>query len=244
MTPGHFHWHWLPHPDAVQLVTFPLLLAGLLCVLLELRAPQVVRRAERWVRTSRRRLSNTALHHGLAGFRRGNAAPEARLGAYFLLVVTGVLQFLYFIIMVESVSALLASWAVLSALGLLGLRFSGHRDELVRLACLVVVMGTCLQLVSVHLVARMLCTVAMRTLAWYDATGGRMVGRLGLGLAAFGLVGEAYQQLWLSHMAYWLVLAAIPVMLGLCFVLLAALFKRRPAPHHPEEQHWVEEVGV
>lgn len=244
MTPGHFYWHWLPHPLTVQLVTFPLLLAGLLCVLLELRAPSVVRRAERWVRTSRRRLGNTTLHHGLAGFRRGESAPEARLGAYFLLAVTGVFQLLYFIIMVKTVSALLISWAVLSAVGLLGLRFSGHRDELVRLACLVVVMATCLQLVSVHLLARVLSNVAMRVLAWYDATGGRMVGRVGLGLAAFGLLGEAYQQLWLSHMAYWLVLAAVPVVLGLCFVLVAALFKRRPALQHPEEQHWVEEVGV
>lgn len=244
MTPGHFYWYWLPHPLTVQFITFPLLLVGLLCVLLELRAPQVVRRAERWVRTSRRRLGNTALHHGLSGFRRGQAAPEARLGAFFLLVVTGVFQLLYFIIMVKSVSALLASWAVLSVLGLLGLRFSGHRDELVRLACLVVVMATCLQLVSVHLLARVLCTVAIRLLAWFDASGGRAVGRVGLGLAACGLVGEAYQQLWLSHMAYWLVLAAVPVLLGLCFVLLAALFKRRPAPQHPEEQHWVEEVGV
>ncbi|QQR87727.1 MAG: hypothetical protein IPJ76_05730 [Flavobacteriales bacterium] len=244
MTPGHFYWYWLPHPLTVQFITFPLLLVGLLCVLLELRAPQVVRRAERWIRTSRRRLGNTALHHGLSGFRRGQAAPEARLGAYFLLVVTGVFQLLYFIIMVKSVSALLISWAVLSALGLLGLRFSGHREELVRLACLVLVMATCLQLVSVHLLARVLCTVATRLLAWFDASGGRAVGRVGLGLAACGLVGEAYQQLWLSHMAYWLVLAAVPVLLGLCFALLAALFKRRPAPQHPGEQHWVEEVGV
>lgn len=244
MCPARYFWQWLPHPDAVQFFTFPLLLVGLLGVLLELRAPHVVQRAEHWVRTSRRRLGSTALNQSLTVFRRGHAAPEARLGGYFLLVVTGVFQLLYFIIMVKSVSALLASWAVLSVLGLLGLRFSGHRDEFVRMSCLVVVMGTCLQLVSVHLLARVLCTVAMRVLAWYDATGGRMVGRMGLGLAACGLVGEAYQQLWLSHMAYWLVLAAVPVLLGLCFVLLAALFKRRPASQHPEEKHWVEEVGV
>ncbi|MEO8069436.1 MAG: hypothetical protein ABI599_17190 [Flavobacteriales bacterium] len=244
ISPESVYWGWLPHPDLVQHVSFPLFLGGLLCVLLELRYPKAIARAERWVRTSGRRLRNTDLHDGLTGFRSRDSTPEARNGALFLLVVTGVFQTLYFIIMVKSVLAFLGTWVVLTVLGLLALRFGRSRDELMRLASLSVIMGTCIQIVAVYVLTRLVSITTMRLLHYFDSTGGRAIGRIGLGLGVLGLLGEAYQLLWHSRTAYWLVLAIVPVLLGAGFAFLSQALKRVPPEEVPEEQLLlVEEEG-
>ena len=227
------YFSWLPDAGLVQLIAFPMLLLGLLLVLLELRYAPLIARAERWVRESGQRLRNTDVHDALVGFRHREWTREARVGALFLLFLTGLFQALYFIIMINSVLTFVGTWIALTTLGLLALRFGRSRDHIVRMACLSIVMGTCVQILTAYAVAHALSRLGMRVLGFFDRTGGRAVGRIGLTLGAVGLFGEAYQLLRISNLDYWTVIALAPVALIAVVFFISGLMKRAPASTAP-----------
>lgn len=227
------YWSWLPDAGLVQFIAFPLLLLGLVLVLLELRYAPLITRAERWVRESGGRLHNTDVHDALVGFRNREWNLEARAGALFLLLLTGLFQVLYFIIMIDSVLAFVGTWIVLTTIGLLGLRFGRSEDHIVRMACLSIVMGTCVQILTAYAVAHALSRTGMRVLGFFDRTGGRAVGRIGLTLATCGLFGEAYQLLRISNLDYWTLIALAPVALIAVVFFISGLMKRAPASTTP-----------
>jgi hypothetical protein len=231
--PECFYWTWLPDAGLVQLISFPFLLLGLVLVLLELRYPGLIARAERWVRASGQRLRNTDVHDALVGFRHREWTREARVGALFLLFLTGLFQALYFIIMIDSVLAFAGTWVVLTAIGLLGLRFGRSRDQIVRMACLSIVMGTCVQILAAYAVAHALSRMGMRVLGFFDRTGGRAIGRIGLTLGSVGLFGEAYQLLRISSLDYWTVIVLAPVALIAVVFFISGLMKRAEATTAP-----------
>lgn len=220
------YWSWLPDPDTVQQFTFPLLVFGLVLALLEIRYHGLVARAERWVYESGPRLRNSAVYDSLSGLWHGQWTTGARNGALFLVIVIGVFQALYYIIMIDSVLAFVGTWITLALIGLLGMRFSESRDELVRVACLVVVMGTCIQIVAAYGLVLIASRTATRVLGYFDRSGGKAIGRIGITLGTFGLLGEAYQLLWIGRVQYWIVIALAPVLLGAAVFFISRMMRR------------------
>ena len=226
ISPERVYWNWLPDPDLIQHISFPFLVLGLLLALLEIRYHHVVVRAEQWVRTSGPRLRSSAGYENLSSFWHGQWSKEARNGALFLIIVTGILQALYFIIMIKGVPAFLGTWIALTLIGMLGMRFSESSDELVRLACLIAVMATCIQIGIAHVIALVASRTAERALAYFDRTGGKAIGRMGLTLATFGLLCEAYQLMRLSRVEYWSVLALTPLVLWAAAFFFVRMLRR------------------
>lgn len=231
---------WLPHPELVARIAFPVLMLGLLLVLLEVRYHGLVARLERWVQLSGPRLRNSAVYDSLSGLWHGQWTSGARNGAVFLAILTGVFQALYFIIMIDSVLAFVGTWITLTLIGMLGMRFAESRDELVRVACLVVVMGTCIQIVTAYAILLVASRTATRVLGYFERTGGKPTGRIGITLGAFGLLGEAYQLLWITRVEYWSVIALAPALLGAAVFFISRLMRRAAAK---AEHVRVEEEG-
>lgn len=223
--PECLYWNWLPDPDLVALASFPMLVFGLVLALLEIRYPHIVARVENRVRNSGPRLRNSPLYESLGGFWHGQWTKEARNGALFMVVVTGIFQALYCIIMIKSVLAFAGTWIALTLIGMLGMRFSESRDEFARILCLSIIMGTCIQIVMAYGLALLVSRAAARALAYFDGTGGKALGRIGLTLAALGLLCEAYQLARLSRVEYWTVMVLTPLALW-----LALIFSRRLLP--------------